>query len=109
MTSHGKYERLMEEINQACENFDGEEKEWIRDELMEITGLNDIRFYQALHINDTYNASSNVKIRARVIHNIFIEKGLISPLENFYGFRKMKYNPNKKKGGKKKKGGRRRI
>ena len=109
MTSLGRFEGLIEEINQACENFDGEEKAWIHNELMEITGLNSIRYYQGVHMNEPYGVTSETKTKARVIHNIFIEKGLESPLENFWGFRKMKHNPDKKKRGKKKKGGRRRI
>ncbi len=44
--------------------------------------------------------------RFKKIHKMLIERGLWSPFGDKF---KMKYNPDKKKGGKKKKGGRRRI
>ncbi len=116
MTSLGGYfEEIMEQINQACENFEGEEKQWIKDELMAFSGFLDSGYRQGKfpHISQEGCGpkawKKKINERFRVIHNIFIENGLESPLEDYDGFRKTKHNPDKKKGGKKKKGGRRRI
>jgi len=106
-------DKLMEYINELCESFTGEEQ-WIRDELIDLSGLNEPNWWQGFQIHFT-EAGSNKGLRKkdndrhRVLHNIFIEKGLESPFVGFSGLRPTKYNPDKKKGGKKKKGGRRRI
>jgi hypothetical protein len=108
------YEEQMEYVNKLCECLN-EDEQWIREELYDLTGLNSVDYWQGVSLNvqgqkcgpKAVRKKENEKIR--IIHNIFIEKGLESPFVEFSGFRKTKHNPDKKKGGKKKKGGRRRI
>ncbi len=109
------YEDQLEYVNKLCENFD-EDEQWIREELYEITGLNSVDYWQGVQLNIPGQKCGPKAVRKRdnerfrIIHNAFIEKGLESPfVGQFSGFRKTKYNPDKKKGGKKKKGGRRRT
>jgi hypothetical protein len=109
------YEQQMETVNKACEQFDEEDRQWIREEMMDISGLNSVYYWQGIYKTNQkgYFTRQGVRKidreRIRVLHNIFIEKGLKSPYENYLGLSETKHNPDKKRGGKKKKGGRRRI
>lgn len=108
------YEELLEFVDKMSEHFD-EDEQWIREELFELTGLNSVNYWQGVRLNIPGNKCGPKAVRKqeneriRVLHNIFIEKGLESPFESYSGFRMTKHNPDKKRGGKKKKGGRRRT
>ncbi len=107
------YEELLEFVDKMSEHFD-EDEQWIREELMDISGLNSVNYWQGVKPRGTeYITQKAVRKHDRerilVLHNIFIEKGLESPFVSYSGLSKTKHNPDKKKGGKKKKGGRRRI